>query len=185
MDGLLRAALLRLAKGGGSWQGRLRSLEKRAPRGLANVARGRGQTLLDTTVAGDCGQYTTASGLRRVDDQLAIGCDARRFVERALSQDLHLPRREVLQCDVESPAVAAHEHESFAVGKVPRRNVVAAVVGHPFDRAAAERQPVNLRAAAAVGSKQYRPAVRGKVRLGIDSSGAREPLHAATVGVHQ
>src|SRR5436305_14244388 len=119
---MLHVDLLRLAKGsdGGHW-GAPRSLEKRAPRGLAHVARGRGQSRLDTAVAGDCGQYTTAPSLRRVDDQLAVGCDARRFVERALGQDLHLPRREILQRDVESPAVAAHEHEPPAIGKVPWR----------------------------------------------------------------
>src|ERR1700682_45761 len=166
-------------------RGAPRSLEKRAPRGLAHVARGRGQSLLDTTVAGDCGQYTTAPGFRRVDDQLAVGCDARRFVERALGQDLHLPRREILQRDIESSAVATHEHESSAVGKTPWRNVVAAVVGHPLDRAAAERQPVNLRAGAAARRKQYRPAVGGKDLLGVDSGGAREPLHATAVGVDQ
>src|SRR5450432_2536057 len=132
-----------------------RLLEKRAPRGFANIARGRGQSLFDTTVAGDCGQYTTASGLRCVDDQLAVRCDARRFVERTLGQDLHLPRREILQGNVESTAVAADEHESSPVGEIPRRNIVAAVVGHPLDRAAAERQPVDLGAAAAVGGKQY------------------------------
>src|ERR1700682_4182091 len=158
-------------------RGAPRSLEKRAPRGLAPVARGRGQSLLDTTVAGDCGQYTTAPGLRRVDDQLAVGCDARRFVERALGQDLHLPRREILQRDIESSAAATQKHEPAPVGKIPWRTVVAAVVGHPLDRAAAERQPVNLRAAAAVRGKQYRPAVGGKVRLGVDSAGARKPLH--------
>src|SRR6202171_1855534 len=110
-------------------RGAPRSLEKRAPRGLAHVARGRGQSLLDTTVAGDCGQYTTAPGLRRVDDQLAGGGGARRFVERALGQDLPLPRREILQRDIESSPVATHEHESSAVGEITLGNVVAAVVG--------------------------------------------------------
>src|SRR6202011_5244968 len=39
--------------------------------------------------------------------------------------------------------------------------------------------------AATVRGKQYRPAVGGKVRLGVDSGGAREPLHAVAIGVYQ
>ena len=75
------------------------------------------EPLLDATVAGDRGQYTTAPDFGRVDDQLAVRCDARAFVERALRQHLHLPRRVILQRDVEATAVAAHEHEALAVGQ--------------------------------------------------------------------
>src|SRR6266516_7983997 len=96
---------------------------QRAPCRLAHVACRCGQSLLDATVAGDCGQYTTAPNLRRVDDELAIRRDARRFVERSLRQDLHLSRREILQSDVETPSVAAHEHEAHAVRQMPRRKV--------------------------------------------------------------
>src|SRR5208282_6334919 len=72
----------------------LSSLVQRTPGGLAHVDCGGGEPLLHTTIAGDCGQYTTPSSLRRVQDQLAVGRHRRRFVESALRQDLHLPRRE-------------------------------------------------------------------------------------------
>src|ERR1700751_3158563 len=65
---------------------------QRTPRGFAHIARCCGQPLLDATVAGARGQYTTASNFGRIEDQLAVRCDAGRFVETALRQDLDLPR---------------------------------------------------------------------------------------------
>src|SRR5438552_8910769 len=158
---------------------------QRAPCRLAHVACRCGQSLLDATVAGDCGQYTTAPHLRRVDDELAVRRDARRFVERTLGQDLHLSRREILQRDVEASAVATNEHEALAVRQMSRRNVVAPVVRHAFDRTRGERQPIDLRAAASIRREKYRTAVRSKVRLGVDAAGARETLHVAAIGVDE
>src|SRR6266700_6730309 len=103
------------------------SLGERAPRGLAHIARRGGEPLLHATVAGDRGQYTTRSTLRRVQDQLAVGRDRRRLVEIALRQHLHLARSEVLDRQVEAAAFAAYEYESFAVGQMPRRNVIVAL----------------------------------------------------------
>src|SRR5450631_3407826 len=142
---------------------------QRTPGGLAYIACRRGQSLLDASIAGDCGQYTTASNLGRVDDELAVWCDARRFVERALGEHLHLPCREILQRDVETIAVAPHEDETLVVGQMSRRDVVAAFVGHALDRARGERQTINLQTAAAVRGEQDRPPVRREIRLGVNA----------------
>src|SRR6266545_631195 len=144
------------------------SLGERAPRGLAHIACRGSKPLLHATVAGDRGQYTTPSIPGRVQDQLAIGRDRRRFVARSLRQYLHLSRREILDRDVEAAAVAAHENKSLAVGQMPRRHVIAAVESHPLDRPVAERQPVDLRAAAAVRREQDGLPIGCKVRFGID-----------------
>ena len=80
-------------------------------------------------------RYATAPTFARIDDQLAVGRDARAFVVRPLRQHLHLPRRVIERRDLEPPAVAAHEHEALAVGQWARRHVVAAV----------ERQALDLR----------------------------------------
>src|SRR6478672_10937010 len=53
---------------------------QRTPRGLAHVRCGRDQPLLDAAVAGDGGQYTTASRLGCVQDELAVRRNARAFV---------------------------------------------------------------------------------------------------------
>src|SRR5438132_9285773 len=90
------------------------SLGERAPRGLAHIACRGGKPLLHAAVAGDRGQYTTPSTFGRVQDQLAIGRDRRRFVDRCLRQYLHLSRHEMLDRNVDAAAIAAHEHESLA-----------------------------------------------------------------------
>src|SRR5450432_2348826 len=81
-------------------------LRQRAPRGLAHIACGRGQSLLDASIAGYCGPYTTSPDLRRVDDELAVRRNARRFVECALGQQLHQTGREIMQCNVATIARA-------------------------------------------------------------------------------
>src|SRR3954451_20712232 len=113
-----------------------RSSRKRSPGRFAHIAGGRSQSLLDSAVARDGGQYTTAPHLGCVEDHLAVRRDAGRFVEWPLGQQLHLSTREVLQRKVESVAIAAHEHEPLAIGEMSRRHVVATVVGHALDRAA-------------------------------------------------
>src|SRR5204863_4503824 len=129
------------------------------------------------------GQYTTRSTLRRVQDQLAVGRNRRRLVEIALRQHLHLARSEVLDRQVEAAAFAAYEYESLAVGQMPRRNIVVAFEGHPFDAPAAKREPVDLRAAAAIRREQNRAAIPGKIGLGVDAPRGHDALHAAAIGV--
>ena len=100
-------------------------------------------------------------------------------------QHLHLPRREILDRDHEAPAVATHEHEALAVRRGVRRDVVAAVERHSLDGARGDRQPVDLRRAAAIGGEQQRPAVRRERGLGVDAGRVEEALDAGAVGVDQ
>ena len=132
---------------------------ERPPGRFAHVGRRRDEPLLHASVARNCGQCTTPPDLVCVEDQLAVGRDARRFVARSGRQHLHLPRREILRRDLEAAAVAAHERKALAVGKRPRRDVVAAVEREPLDGVAAQRQAVDLRTAAAIGREQQRLAV--------------------------
>src|SRR5271154_1772131 len=104
-------------------------LAQRTPGGLAHVDCGGGEPLLYATVAGDCGQYTTPSRLRRVQDKLAVRRNRRRFVECSLGQHLHLPCCEILDRHVEIAAVATQEPKALPVRKMTGRHVVAAVEG--------------------------------------------------------
>ena len=62
------------------------------------------EALLDATVARDGGQYTTPSGLVRVEDELAVGREARAFVDRARSS---------------APASGASRNPAIAIWKRP------------------------------------------------------------------
>ena len=66
-----------------------------------------------------------------------------------------------------------------------RRHVVAAVERHALDDARGDRQPVDLRRAAAIRREQQRPAVRRERGLGVDARRVEQPLHAGAVGVDQ
>src|SRR5206468_8469346 len=126
------------------------------PCGFAHIGGGSNQTLLDPAIARDGGQYTMASGLVCVEDQLAVGGEARAFIDGSRGEHLHLARGEILRRDREAATVAAHERKALAVRERPRGNVVAAIERHALDGAAADIEPVDLRAAAAVRREQDR-----------------------------
>src|SRR5207237_7054607 len=105
--------------------------------------------LLYATVAGDGGQYTTASALVCVDDELAVRRDARAQIVGTVGQYLHLARRVIHQRDLISIGGAVHERESLAVGQRPRRHIVIAVERQSLDGASADACAIDLRRAAA------------------------------------
>src|SRR5689334_18138977 len=142
---------------------------ERPPSGLTYVGGRRDEPLLYASVAGDRGQYTTASAFVRVDNQFAVRCDARAQIIGPVGQYLHLARRVVHQCNLVTVPGAAHEHEALAVGRGPRRHVVVAVEGQPLDVAAADAGAIDLRRAAAIGGEDERPAVGRECSLGIDA----------------
>src|SRR5688572_24800101 len=104
-----------------------KSFHERPPRRLAHVTSLLGEALLHASIAGYRGQYTTTPYVTRVEDHAAVGREARRFVDRAVGEQLHLACREILHRDTEASALALNEREALAVGAVTRRYVVGSV----------------------------------------------------------
>src|SRR4051794_2242968 len=98
-----------------------------SPRRLTHIRRGRDEALLDAAIAGNRGQYTTGPRLARVDDHLAVGCDAGALVAGSRGEDLCLARRVIHVRELEAIAFAPHVDESAAVRYGARRDVVAAL----------------------------------------------------------
>src|SRR5215469_2147472 len=107
---------------------------QRTPRGFAHIGGYGAEPLLHSAVAGDGGQYTTRPFFGRVEHQLSVGRYGRRFVSVALRQHLHLARREVGACQIETAAIPPHKDKPLAVRQVPWRHVVTAIEGHPLNR---------------------------------------------------
>ena len=78
------------------------------------------------------------------------------------------------QWDGTPPAIALDEGETFAIRAVPRRHVVSPFKGHALRSAAGNRNPVDLRATAAIGGEQDGLPIRRKIRLGINRRTLRQ-----------
>src|SRR6185295_1620959 len=126
---------------------------ERSPNRFAHVLAGGQQLGADAAVERGGHQHVAALRARGVDDQLAIGREARALVLDRIAHGAHRATGQVERHDLELAAVAVHVGDGATVRADRRADVVAAVERDALGIAAAGRDAVDLRAAAAVADE--------------------------------